>query len=69
MNPERWKRIDELFHAALELNPTERAAFLAEACKDDHTLQGEIEALIASHRKESSLFENPPSDFAADYIG
>ena len=68
MNPERWKRIDELFHAALELNPTERAAFLAEACKDDHTLHGEIEALIASHRKESSLFENPPSDFAADLL-
>lgn len=68
MNPERWKRIDELFHAALELNPAERTAFLVKACKDDQALYGEIEALIASHGKESSLFENPPADLVADLL-
>ena len=32
MNPARMNQIDELFHAALEREPEERAAFLAEVC-------------------------------------
>ena len=32
MTPERWKRIEELYHAALARPPAERAAFLAAAC-------------------------------------
>ena len=68
MNPERWKQIDEIFHAALDHQPSLRAAFLAEACKEDDSLREEIEALIASHEKESSFFETPPSDLAADLL-
>ena len=33
MTPERWKRIEELYHAARARPPGERAAFLAEACR------------------------------------
>jgi len=29
---DRWPRIEELFHAAADLAPAERSAFLARAC-------------------------------------
>jgi serine/threonine protein kinase len=68
MDSQRWKQIDEIFHAALERDPPARAAFLTEACKEDESLRAEIEALIASHEKESSLFETPASDLAAEFM-
>jgi len=68
LDPERWKQIDEIFHAALDREPSSRTAFLADACKDDETLRAEIEALISSHEKESSLFQSPASDLAAEFL-
>jgi hypothetical protein len=35
MNPERWKQIEELYHAALERAEGERAGFLEQACGGD----------------------------------
>jgi len=32
MKPERWEKLNSLFHAALALEPAERAAYLSEAC-------------------------------------
>ena len=45
MEPQRWKEIDRVFAAALERDPAERAAFLAEACGGDAKLRAEIESL------------------------
>jgi non-specific serine/threonine protein kinase/serine/threonine-protein kinase len=44
----RFKRIEELFHAAQALAPTDRAAFLAEACGADASLRSEVESLLAA---------------------
>lgn len=68
MDAERWKRIDEIFHAALDCEPSARASFITKACKEDESLRSEIEALIASHEKESSFFETPPSELAAELL-
>jgi eukaryotic-like serine/threonine-protein kinase len=68
MDPELWKRIDEIFHAALDHEPSERAAFLAEVCKGDDLLRAEVEGLIASHEKESSLLENPPANLVTEFL-
>ena len=35
MKPDRWQRIDEIFHAALQYKPDERKAFIQEASRDD----------------------------------
>ena len=32
MDPERWRQVEQLYHAALEKKPDERAAFLNQAC-------------------------------------
>jgi eukaryotic-like serine/threonine-protein kinase len=55
MNPERWKRIEDIFHQALEHLPEERSAFLKEVCQSDDSLQQEIESLLAQERPEHSI--------------
>jgi hypothetical protein len=39
MKPERWRKLEELFHAALEHEPSTRAAFLDAACAGDESLR------------------------------
>ena len=68
MDRERWKRIDEIFHAALDRDSSARAKYLRDACKNDDSLRIEVESLIASHEKESSLFEHAASDLAVDLL-
>jgi len=46
MNPERWKQVEQLFEAALEVAPGERSGFLETACANDASLRAEVEALL-----------------------
>jgi eukaryotic-like serine/threonine-protein kinase len=46
MTPDRWERIQELYHAARAHVETERPRFLARACSGDAALQREVEALL-----------------------
>jgi len=57
--PQQWGRIKELFGTALELDPSERTAFLREACGEDENLKAEIESLLAAH-DQSDLLSNSP---------
>jgi serine/threonine protein kinase/tetratricopeptide (TPR) repeat protein len=68
MSSERWQKIDQLFHAALDREPGERAAFLLQACVDDDSLQKEVESLISSHEQSESFIERPAADVAADLL-
>jgi serine/threonine protein kinase len=68
MNPERWRQIEELYHAALERAPDERADFLAEHCGADQALRHEVELLLAEHARGGGLLEQGASDLAADWV-
>ena len=46
MDAERWRRVNELFHAALERDPAGRDDFLAEACAGDEALRAEVSSLL-----------------------
>ncbi len=46
MTVERLQQVEELFHAALELDPEARQGFLNEACDADRELRAEVEALL-----------------------
>ena len=48
MNAERWRQIEEAFHAALERPEAERARFLSERFGSDLELRAEIERLLAA---------------------
>jgi hypothetical protein len=59
MTPERFRQLEKLFESALEREPSQRVAFLQEACGGDASLQKQVEALVASHEQEPSFLESP----------
>jgi serine/threonine protein kinase/Tol biopolymer transport system component len=60
--PSRQERLKDLFGAALELKPEERAAFLDRECNGDTELRHEVEALLAAHVDAGSFLEHPTED-------
>ena len=65
MDLERWQRIEQLYHAALERDAAQRDAFLAEACADDDALRREIKALLAANDKASGFLATPALELEA----
>src|SRR5262245_57571331 len=59
MTPEQWKKLDALFHEALELEKEAREAHLAKVCGDDGQLREEAEKLIAAHERDGSFIDSP----------
>ena len=60
MTPERWQRIQQLYHATRDRAETDRAHFLANACAGDTELEREVLRLLAlghtNHEIAASLF-------------
>ena len=48
MDADRFHRVEELYHAALDLDADQRSTFLAEACGDDADLRFEVISLLAA---------------------
>jgi serine/threonine protein kinase/Tol biopolymer transport system component len=69
MSSERWRRIEELYHSALNHTADERAAFIAGACGNDDELRGEVESLLRHGDSEDALFDQPAFQMAADLLG
>jgi serine/threonine protein kinase/Flp pilus assembly protein TadD len=65
MTPQRYERLTELFHAALEIDPDKRAAFLDQLSDGDADLRRELESLLAAHEQRAAYTEKPPEDIAA----
>jgi eukaryotic-like serine/threonine-protein kinase len=65
----RWSRVNELFHAAVAIPPTERDAFLSAQCGADAALRGEVESLLLVHRDDDSRMTSPlrPGSRIGDY--
>ena len=55
MQPELWRRVEDLYHRALQLDESRRAEFLERSCRDDEVLRREVESLLA-HEKEAEHF-------------
>ena len=65
MDPNRWKRVDQLLQAALERPLDDRVEFLRRACVGDDALEREVQSLLAAQRDAGSFLENPAMDVAA----
>src|SRR5215472_3256059 len=65
MNPERWRRIEELYHSALRITPERRTEFLSAACKGDVQLRQEVESLLTFSDSTATFFEQKGLDVAA----
>jgi serine/threonine protein kinase/tetratricopeptide (TPR) repeat protein len=68
MQAERWRQIDRIFHSALNLNESRRAAFLDETCSGDEGLRLELESLLAHHKGGGSFLESPALELAAEAL-
>ena len=66
MTPERWKQIEKIYHAALEVEPKERSAFLDQACAGDAALRQEVESLLAHEQPAESFIEAPALEVLAN---
>ncbi len=60
MTPERWTRIEELFHAARARPPGDRAAFLLVACADDEPMRRNVESLLDDSASDDGFLAAPP---------
>jgi eukaryotic-like serine/threonine-protein kinase len=49
MDPERWRRIEDIYERALSYPPQKRSALLDSSCADDDGLRHEVESLLASN--------------------
>ena len=55
MSPGRWEQIEELFAAALEQPPEQRAGYVAAAATADPALGGELLSLLQAHEGRGRL--------------
>ena len=65
MTPERWQKVEQIYHSALEREPSQRATFLNEACAGDEGLRREVESLLAQEGATGSFLETPALEVAA----
>jgi len=59
VNQEHWRKLEELFHAALECAPEARPRFLDRACSGDTGLRRQVELLLAKEDQAESFLEIP----------
>ena len=80
MDSERWQRVAQLYESALERDPRERGAFLAEAGADDAELRREVESLLAQEKAQlvidrpmleaaASVFDEPSDLAVGAHVG
>jgi len=55
MNDERWRRVEEICHDALERSGHERAEFIHNACAGDDSVRVEVESLLANQSRADAL--------------
>ena len=59
MKPERWSKIESIFHKALDADESRRGSVIEESCAGDEALRREVESLLAHHSDSASFIERP----------
>jgi len=59
MDEKNWRRVKEIFLAALEKDAASRAVFLNEVCPEDLEMRKEVESLLAAHEEIEDFIEEP----------
>ena len=57
-SPEKWEAMKALFDAALELDSSERSAFLRNNCPD-FEVRAEVERLLTEHDQAGGFLSTP----------
>jgi serine/threonine protein kinase/tetratricopeptide (TPR) repeat protein len=59
MKPDHWQKVEQLYHAALEREESQRSAFIQESSADDEELRRDVESLLGYERRADGIFELP----------
>jgi eukaryotic-like serine/threonine-protein kinase len=65
ITPEVWQKVKPLFEAASNMEPAQRAVFLAQNC-DDEIVRIEVQKLLANHDQAGSFLSTPALGVLAD---
>src|SRR5262245_23758322 len=68
MTPERYEQVCQICYDALELEVSQRAAFLDRACADDESLRREVEGMLANEGRVESFLDAPALAVAAEHV-
>ena len=69
MTPERWQRVEKLYHAAYATPASDRAAFLAAACGNDEAMRRDVESLLEESESGDGFLAEPAlAVTAADFV-
>src|SRR6202048_1069481 len=59
MERERWGQVEQIFHAALQVEESRRSELVRKSCAGDDDLRREVESLLAHHSESASFIETP----------
>ncbi len=59
LTPDQWRRVNDLFHQALEQPAGERRAFVERAAGGDAVLASEVASLLDAHEQAEHFIEQP----------
>ena len=65
---DRWRRIKEIFHSALDHPPADRFAFLNEVCGNDVEMLEEVEALLTADAENEDFLCETAYEFATGML-
>lgn len=68
MEPDRWERIQDLFHEAADLPDKQRKEFLDANCFSDPALLSEVLALLGADAKPAAVLGKSVSDIAGEVM-
>jgi eukaryotic-like serine/threonine-protein kinase len=68
MSADEWRQLEQLYHAALERGPNQRAEFIAKACGGNLELRRELESLLEQDVAAGGVLYRPAWEGAADLL-
>ncbi|HEX8367993.1 MAG TPA: serine/threonine-protein kinase [Pyrinomonadaceae bacterium] len=66
MNPENWRKVEEVLDAALEIEPSQRKKFLAHIGADE--IRREVESLLEGELEAAKFMDASAGAFSADFF-
>ena len=63
-----WNKISAIFDQALEHSGEERTQWIAEACRGDAALLGEVEKMLAAHDRAGGVLDMPLGGLASEAL-
>jgi serine/threonine-protein kinase len=68
MSPERWRKIENVYHSASELNTAQRSVYLASACAGDDDLRQQVESLLREKTNAANLLDQHAWEAAREFV-